>query len=265
MIATAPAPLGGETTVIALDAHAAAMGRFPALDLAASGTMRPELLVGDAGAEAIAKARAETRRRVGRRRRPRASRGCVERARGGAASRRWPPPLTHRRLPPDARSTARARTLARRVGDPAPGRLGRELDRLAVALGLDVAERVRGLVEGDVELALLDPLVEPGGAEHEPPQPVHERAIGGADELGPAVVDVLAERRGGVDDLAVDRQVDEVLELGVLERGGRRSRASGRLLDALAEVALVEGEAKLPVLEDVVLAGVVVAAANLNP
>ena len=60
VIATAPAPLGGETTVIALDATLTAMGRFPALDLLASGTMRPELLVGDAGAEAIAKARAET-------------------------------------------------------------------------------------------------------------------------------------------------------------------------------------------------------------
>jgi hypothetical protein len=53
---------------------------------------------------------------------------------------------------------------------------------------------VRDLVEGDVELALLDALVEPRGAEHEPAQPVHERALGGADELGPAVVDVLAER-----------------------------------------------------------------------
>ena len=60
VIASAPAPLGGETTVIALDATLTAMGRFPALDLDASGTMRPELLVGDAGAEAIAKARAET-------------------------------------------------------------------------------------------------------------------------------------------------------------------------------------------------------------
>ena len=60
VIATAPGELGGETTVIALDASLTAMGRFPALDLAASGTMRPELLVGEAGAEAIAKARAET-------------------------------------------------------------------------------------------------------------------------------------------------------------------------------------------------------------
>jgi transcription termination factor Rho len=60
VIASAQAALGGETTVIALDAALVAMGRFPALDLANSGTMRPELLVGDAGAEAIAKARADT-------------------------------------------------------------------------------------------------------------------------------------------------------------------------------------------------------------
>ena len=60
VIATAPAPLGGETTVVTLDAALTALGRFPALDLAASGVVRPELLVGDAGAEAIAKARAES-------------------------------------------------------------------------------------------------------------------------------------------------------------------------------------------------------------
>ena len=60
VVATAPAPVGGETTVVALDAGLAALGRFPALDLIASGTLRPELLVGEAGAEAIAKARAES-------------------------------------------------------------------------------------------------------------------------------------------------------------------------------------------------------------
>jgi transcription termination factor Rho len=59
VIATAPAPLGGETTVVAFDAALVALGRFPAIDMAASGVLRPELLVGDAGAEAIAKARAE--------------------------------------------------------------------------------------------------------------------------------------------------------------------------------------------------------------
>jgi transcription termination factor Rho len=59
VIATAAAPLGGETTVVALDPALTALGRFPAVDLAASGTLHPERLVGDAGAEAIAKARAE--------------------------------------------------------------------------------------------------------------------------------------------------------------------------------------------------------------
>jgi transcription termination factor Rho len=60
IIATAREPLGGETTVIALDPELAGSGRIPALDLAASGTVRPELLVGEKGAEAIAEARAET-------------------------------------------------------------------------------------------------------------------------------------------------------------------------------------------------------------
>jgi transcription termination factor Rho len=42
--------------VIAL--HAATSGGQPVLDLVGSGTMRPDLLVGEDGAEAIAKARA---------------------------------------------------------------------------------------------------------------------------------------------------------------------------------------------------------------
>ena len=59
IIATSQHPLGGETTVVTLDARLAQAGRFPALDLAASGTIRPDLLVGEAGAEAIARARAD--------------------------------------------------------------------------------------------------------------------------------------------------------------------------------------------------------------
>jgi transcription termination factor Rho len=59
IIATATKPIGGETTVVGLDATRTAARNFPALDLATSGTLRPELLVGDAGAEAIASARAD--------------------------------------------------------------------------------------------------------------------------------------------------------------------------------------------------------------
>jgi transcription termination factor Rho len=59
VVATANLPLGGETTVIALDAALTGAGRFPALDLLASGTLKPELLVGEAGAAEIAKTRAD--------------------------------------------------------------------------------------------------------------------------------------------------------------------------------------------------------------
>ena len=59
VIATAAKPFGGESTVIALDVALTSTGRQPILDLAASGTLRPELLVGEDGALAITKARAE--------------------------------------------------------------------------------------------------------------------------------------------------------------------------------------------------------------
>jgi transcription termination factor Rho len=58
VIATTTRPLGGETTVIAFDRDLTSTGRFPALDLANSGTLKAELLVGQAGADAIAQARA---------------------------------------------------------------------------------------------------------------------------------------------------------------------------------------------------------------
>lgn len=58
VIATAARPFGGESTVIALDVALTSTGRIPALDLVNSGVVRPELLVGEDGAEAITKARA---------------------------------------------------------------------------------------------------------------------------------------------------------------------------------------------------------------
>jgi transcription termination factor Rho len=59
VVATGPAAFGGESTVIALDGQLTALRRFPALDLPGSGTLRADALVGEAGAEAIAKARAD--------------------------------------------------------------------------------------------------------------------------------------------------------------------------------------------------------------
>ena len=58
VIATAGSPLGGETTVIALDVALTSTGRQPILDLINSGTLKPELLVGEDGAQAITQARA---------------------------------------------------------------------------------------------------------------------------------------------------------------------------------------------------------------
>src|ERR1019366_7785642 len=58
VIATARAPLGGETAVIALDVALPSTGRQPILDLLNSGTLKPELLVGEDGARAITQARA---------------------------------------------------------------------------------------------------------------------------------------------------------------------------------------------------------------
>ncbi len=58
VIATASSPFGGETTVIALDVALTSTGRQPILDLINSGTLKPELLVGEDGARAIAQARA---------------------------------------------------------------------------------------------------------------------------------------------------------------------------------------------------------------
>jgi transcription termination factor Rho len=59
VIATATRPLGGESTVVALDVALTSTGRLPALDLVNSGTLRPELLVGEEEAQAITRARAE--------------------------------------------------------------------------------------------------------------------------------------------------------------------------------------------------------------
>src|SRR5205807_4301731 len=97
-------------------------------------------------------------------------------------------------------------------------------------------------------------------AEHESAQPVDERAVGGADEVVPAVVDVVAERGDRFADFAVHGQVDEILQLVSAEAGVDEAQLDGGLLDALAEVLLIEGEAQLAVLEDVVLPRVVVSA-----
>jgi transcription termination factor Rho len=59
LIATCSEPAGGETTVVALDQALAGVGSFPALDPRSTGTIRPELLVGEEGAARITRERAD--------------------------------------------------------------------------------------------------------------------------------------------------------------------------------------------------------------
>ena len=55
-----PVPaLGWTTVLLEVDALTKHFGGVPAVDLVASGTLRPELLVGQPGAEAITEARAK--------------------------------------------------------------------------------------------------------------------------------------------------------------------------------------------------------------
>jgi hypothetical protein len=60
--------------------------------------------------------------------------------------------------------------------------------------------------------------------------------------------------------IAVDDEVDEVLGLLVFEPAADKAELARGLLAALREVAFVEGEAKLAVLEHEVVAGAVVSA-----
>jgi transcription termination factor Rho len=61
IVATAARPFGGESAVIALQ-QTRGPGGEPVLDVAHSAALRPELLVGETGAKAIAKARAQAAR-----------------------------------------------------------------------------------------------------------------------------------------------------------------------------------------------------------
>ncbi len=73
---------------------------------------------------------------------------------------------------------------------------------------------------------------------------------------------VRAEGRGGLADLAVDGQLEQVEQLLGLETVIHEVELHRGLLDPLGEVLLVEREAKLAVLEHVVRAGFVITPAG---
>ena len=86
--------------------------------------------------------------------------------------------------------------------------------------------------------------------------------MAGADQVVPVLVDVLAEARAGLGDLAADGEVEQVVELLGAEALVDEAELDRGLLDPLAEVLLVEGKAQLPVLEHVVGARLVVPSAG---
>ena len=67
---------------------------------------------------------------------------------------------------------------------------------------------------------------------------------------------------GGLGDLAADGEVEEVVQLLLAEALMDEAELDRGLLDPLPEVALVEGEAELPVLEYVIGARLVVPSAG---
>ena len=193
-------------------------GRFPALDLAASGTLRPERLVGDAGrAKAIA---------------------------AGARRGRW-------------RSAS-----ARHVGDPAPGGLGRQLDGLAAAVGLDVGEglrsRRRSATSSSPSLTRWSSHAERKTRRRS--QCTSERSLGPTSS-GQQSLTCSPSADAGSWISPLTARFTRSSSSRLVEPSGRRSRAcSAACSQRSHEVALVERESEFAVLEDEVLAGVVVAA-----
>src|SRR4029077_13787413 len=85
---------------------------------------------------------------------------------------------------------------------------------------------------------------------------------GGTDQVLPVLVDVLAEGGAGLGDLAADREVEQVVELLLAQALADEGQLHRGLLDPLGEVLLVEREAELSVLQDVVGARLVIPSAS---
>ena len=166
-----------ESSLLRLDPELAAAGVFPALRAAECRVSNEEKLRERRGARGGSATALAVRR-------PGPDRGRQRCFASGSRPRGRTPSCLAKPLAP--------------VRESSPGGLAGELDRLGVALRLDVAEGLGVGVEDDVQLALLDPLVEPGAAEDESADPVHEAAARRADQLRPVLVDVLAERRRGL-------------------------------------------------------------------
>src|ERR671931_1192257 len=136
---------------------------------------------------------------------------------------------------------------------------GRELEQSPRAARFEVREVRSTIIPGDIQPAVLDPVVEPCAPEDELAQPVDERLAVDQREPLPVAHEVAAELAAGLLDHPVGGQLDEVFRLLLVElvvvddpelEGGRG--------DALREVGGVEAEAETEELDHDVIAGRVV-------
>ena len=103
-------------------------------------------------------------------------------------------------------------------------------------------------------------MVEPGAAEDELLQPVDERLALDEGDVLPVANEVAAERAAGLLDRVPLHELDQVGRLVVVELvPSEEAELDGGCRDALLEVVRVEAEAVAEELDDVVVAGVVVA------
>ena len=98
------------------------------------------------------------------------------------------------------------------------------------------------------QLALLDSLVQPRGAEDQAPQPVDERAVGGADELGQQSLTCSPRADAGSWTSPLTERLTRCLEFTVGQRAADEPELARGLLAALRRVAPVERGPKLAVL-----------------
>src|SRR5581483_12027847 len=160
------------------------------------------------------------------------------------------------RVPRPRTSGVRSRTVLPVV----PARRRHQLEQRAAAVRIVVGELGGLLVEADLELSLLDPVVEPRAAEDEALQPRQQLLALDEGERVPVANEIAAERGARHLDAVARHELDQVGRLVVVELvAPDQAELDGGRRHALGEVVGVEAEAIRQVLDDVVVPGVVVA------
>jgi hypothetical protein len=136
-----------------------------------------------------------------------------------------------------------------------PGRDRRDLEQCALAARIDIGELAGLVLPGDLQPAVLDPVVEPGAAKDELPQPVDERLAVHEREPVPVMDEVAPEPAPRLRDPAVGGQLDEICGLVLVELVAlEQAELDPGRGHALLEVERVEAEAVTEEFDDVIVA-----------